>query len=183
MHLNEECIKSKEVFNGKVIHVRVDDVRLENGAESVREVVHHNGGVCVLPLTENNEVIFVKQFRYPYMEQVLEIPAGKLEKGEAHYEAGKRELLEETGCICSEYTYMGKLYPSPGYVDEVIYLYLAQGLEYREQNLDEDEFLDTVKIPFEKAVEMVMSNEIYDSKTQVCLLKTYIKLKEKQGSL
>ncbi len=172
MHLSEECISSKEIFSGKVIHVRVDNVKLENGAEAIREVVHHNGGVTVLPLTDENEVIFVKQFRYPYMEPVLEIPAGKLEKGENHYDAGKRELLEETGCTCGKYKYLGELYPSPGYVDEKIHLYLAEKLEYNKQNLDEDEFLDVVKIPFEKAVEMVMNGEIKDSKTQVCILKT-----------
>lgn len=182
MHLNEECINSKEIFNGKVFKIRVDDVKLENGKTSVREVVHHNGGVCVLPLTDDNEVIFVKQFRYPYMEAILEIPAGKLEIGEEHYSAGKRELLEETGCTCTEYTYLGKLYPSPGYVDEIIHLYLAKGLEYQKQNLDEDEFLDVVKIPMEKAVEMVMSDEIHDSKSQVCILKTYIMMQKNQGS-
>ncbi len=174
MHLSEECISSEEIFNGNVIHVRVDKVKLENGSESFREVVHHNGGVCVLPLTDENEVIFVKQFRYPYMEAVLEIPAGKLEKGENHYDAGKRELLEETGCTCGNYQYLGQLYPSPGYVDEVIHLYLADKLEYQKQQLDDDEFLDIIKIPFEKAVDMVMSGEIKDSKTQVCILKAYM---------
>ncbi|HAS79250.1 MAG TPA: ADP-ribose pyrophosphatase [Ruminococcus sp.] len=178
MHLKEECISSKEIFNGKIFKIKVDDVKLENGKTSIREVVHHNGGVCILPLTDKNEVIFVKQFRYPYMETVLELPAGKLEAGEEHYSAGKRELLEETGCTCKKYQYLGKLYPSPGYVDEIIHLYLAQELEFSEQHLDDDEFLDIIKIPLEKAVEMVMSGEIYDSKTQVCILKTYISMKK-----
>lgn len=102
MHLKEECISSKEIFNGKIFKIKVDDVKLENGKTSIREVVHHNGGVCILPLTDKNEVIFVKQFRYPYMETVLELPAGKLEDGEEHYSAGKRELLEETGCTCKK---------------------------------------------------------------------------------
>ena len=182
MHLLEECISSEEKFSGRVFKVRLDKVKLENGKTASREVVHHNGGVCILPLTAENEVIFVKQFRYPYMETVLELPAGKLEIGEDHAEAGKRELLEETGCTCKKYTFLGKLYPSPGYVDEIIYLYLAEDLEYSQQSLDEDEFLDIVKIPFDKAIEMVMANEIPDSKSQVCLFKTYM-MKEKKGSI
>lgn len=174
MHLLEECISSEQKFDGKVFKVKLDKVKLENGKTAFREVVHHNGGVCILPVTENNEVIFVRQFRYPYMESILELPAGKLEVGEDPSEAGKRELLEETGCTCRKYTSLGKLYPSPGYVDEIIHLYLAEELEYNEQKLDEDEFLDIVKMPFDKAVEMVMNNEIHDSKSQVCILKAYI---------
>ncbi len=171
MHLKEECISSKEIFNGKIFKIKVDDVKLENGKTSIREVVHHNGGVCILPLTDKNEVIFVKQFRYPYMETVLELPAGKLEAGEEHYSAGKRELLEETGCTCKEFRYMGYMIPTPAYCQEITHMYLATGLEGGKQNLDDDEFLEVVKIPLDKAVEMVMNGEIEDGKTQLALLK------------
>lgn len=140
----------------------------------MREVVYHNGGVCILPLCENGDVLFVKQFRYPYKEEVLELPAGKLEKGEDPLESGKRELLEEVGATAQKITSLGKLYPSPGYCGEIISMFLAEGLSFSSQNLDEDEFLDVVRIPLEKAVEMVMSSEIPDSKTQTAILKTYL---------
>lgn len=173
MHLEEKTISSQEIFDGKVFRVTKDMALLENGNEAVREVVHHSGGVTVIPITDNNEIIMVRQYRYAADKILLEIPAGKLEKGESHYDAGKRELLEETGCTCSEYKYLGELLPTPAYVTEVIHMYMAEGLEYSEQHLDEDEFLDVVKIPLEKAVEMVLSGEIKDSKTQIGVLKAY----------
>ncbi|MBQ8435846.1 MAG: NUDIX hydrolase [Oscillospiraceae bacterium] len=173
MHLEEKTISSQEIFDGRVFRVTKDMAFLENGSEAVREVVHHSGGVTVIPITDNNEIIMVRQYRYAADKILLEIPAGKLEKDESHYDAGKRELLEETGCTCSEYKYLGELLPTPAYVTEVIHMYMAGGLEYSEQNLDEDEFLDVVKIPMEKAVEMVLSGEIKDSKTQIGVLKAY----------
>lgn len=167
----EKTLSSKEVFDGKVIRVCHDSVELENGETALREVVYHNGGVCVLPLTDSGEVIFVKQFRYPYKEEVLELPAGKLNKGEDPFESAVRELREETGAEAKKYTSLGRLYPSPGYCGEIITMYLAEDLSFGEQSLDEDEFLDTIRIPFEKAVEMVLSGEIPDAKTQTAILK------------
>ena len=170
----EKTLNEKEVFAGRIIRVCHNEVLLENGQKAMREVVYHNGGVCVLPLCENGDVLFVKQFRYPYNEEVLELPAGKLEKGEEPLESGKRELLEEVGAKAESYTSLGKLYPSPGYCGEIISMFLAEGLEFSSQSLDEDEFLDVVRIPLEKAVEMVMSGEIPDSKTQTAILKTFL---------
>ena len=170
----EKTVSSKEIFSGKVIRVCHDDVILENGKSAKREVVYHNGGVCVLPLTENGDVLFVRQFRYPYKEEVLELPAGKLEKGEDPLESGKRELLEEVGATANKITFLGELYPSPGYCGEIISMYLAQELSFTGQSLDEDEFLDVVRIPLDEAVEMVMENKIPDAKTQTALLKTYL---------
>ena len=167
----EKTLSSKEVFKGKVIRVCHDSVELENGETAFREVVYHNGGVCVLPLTDEGEIIFVRQFRYPYKEEVLELPAGKLNRGEDPFESAVRELKEETGAEAKKYTPLGRLYPSPGYCGEIITMYLAENLTFGEQSLDEDEFLDTVKIPFEKAVEMVLKGEIPDSKTQTAILK------------
>ena len=126
MHLEEKFIGKKEIFQGRIFSVSSDDVELENGNKAIREVVHHNGGVCIIPITDNGGVLMVKQFRYPYAEAILEVPAGKLEKGEDHAECGRRELLEETGCTCKEYEYLGKLYPTPAYVDEIIHMYLAK---------------------------------------------------------
>lgn len=177
MHLEEKTVSSDEIYDGKIFRVTKDMALLENGKEAVREVVHHSGGVTVIPVTEKNEIIMVRQYRYPHNKALLEIPAGKLEKGENHYDAGKRELLEETGCTCTEYKYLGEVLPTPAYVTEVIHMYMAKGLEFSKQNLDEDEFLEIEKIPLEDAVKMVMSGEITDSKTQIGVLKAYYILK------
>ncbi len=171
MHLYEKTLDSLVIHDGIVIKVTKDTVELENGKTSVREVVHHNGGVCVVPLTDKDEIIFVKQFRYPFKEVLLEIPAGKLNKGEDHYLCGKRELLEETGAVAEHFEYLGVMYPTTGYLTEKIYMYYAKGLTFENQMLDEDEFLDVEKIPFQKALEMVMNNEINDAKTQIAILK------------
>lgn len=172
MHLEEKTLSSEQKFDGKVVKLFVDRVELENGEQAVREVIKHPGGVCILPLDEDNNVLMVRQFRYPPHRVLLEIPAGKMEYGEDHRACGLRELKEETGCTCDEFTYLGNLIPTPAYDNEVIHMYLARGLHSGEQKLDEDEFLDVEKIPLDKAVEMVMNNEIADAKTQIALLKT-----------
>ncbi len=174
----EKTLESKEIFNGKVIHVMHDKVELPDGTVSMREVVHHPGGVCIAALTEDDELLFVKQFRYPYQETVLELPAGKLEKGQNPLENGKRELLEETGAIGKEYLSLGKLYPSPGYCGEIIHMYFCKIDHYEQQQLDDGEFLNVEKIPLKKAVEMVLNNEIPDSKTQTAILKTAMLYKQ-----
>lgn len=171
MNLDEKTLKSEYVYDGRVVKLYKDTVLLQNGMEASREVIKHPGGVCVVPLTEKNEVIFVTQHRYPYHKVLMEIPAGKLEWGEDHFECGKRELKEETGCIAGKYDYLGCLYPTPAYCTEIIHMYLARDLSQHEQSLDEDEFLELKKIPLDKAVEMVMNNEIPDAKTQLALLK------------
>ena len=179
MTLDEKTVKKNYVYNGRIINVRRDDAELPNGKPCIREVIEHSGGVCVAALTDNDELLFVRQFRYPYMEVIPELPAGKLEKGEDPFESGKRELEEETGCVADNYFDLGKFYPSPGYCGEIIHLYAAKGLTYTKQNLDEDEFLSVEKIPLEKAVEMVMSNEIKDGKSQAAILK--VKLMHDKG--
>ncbi len=171
MHLDEKTLSSEVKYEGKIFTITHDLVELENGSTAVRDVLLHHGGVCVIPITENNEVYMVKQFRYPFRTVTLEVPAGKLKKGEDHSECGRRELLEETGCICSEYIYLGEMYPTPAYNTEITHMYLAKGLEITRQSLDEDEFLDVVTLPLSKAVEMVMSGEIKDGKTQIVILK------------
>ena len=179
MHLFEETISSETLYDGRVIDLKKDTVLLENGTYATREVVEHSGGVCVIPVMESNDLLFVKQFRYPFSDVLLELPAGKLNKGEDHFECGKRELLEETGAVPDEYSYLGLVYPTTAYLTEKIYLYIAKGLHFSEQKLDDDEFLDVVSIPLEKAFEMVMNDEIRDSKTQIGILKAYYLLKGK----
>ena len=177
MELTEKTLNEEYNYKGRIIKVRRDEVELPNGHKSMREVVEHSGGVCVLPLTDRDEVIFVRQFRYPYKEVILEIPAGKRDHGEeSPLECGKRELAEETGAKADKYTSLGELYPSPGYCGEVIYMFLATGLTFGDTNPDEDEFLNVEKIPFDKALDMVLSDEIKDSKTQCALMKAAILL-------
>ena len=171
MHLEEKTLSSETVFEGKIFTITHDTVELENGSTAVRYCLLHHGGVCVLPVTENNEVYLVKQFRYPFRTVTLEAPAGKLEKGEDHAECGRRELLEETGCTCSDYTFIGEMLPTPAYNTEITYMYLARGLSFDKQSLDPDEFLDVVKMPLAEAVERVMDGTIRDGKTQIVLLK------------
>jgi len=174
MHLSEETLSVEEIFKGKILDVTRDTVMLENGEKAFREVIHHNGGVCVVPLTDEGEVIFVRQFRYPFKKIHTEVPAGKLEKGENPLECGIRELKEEVGAEAKEIIPLGCLYPTVAYDTEIIYMYLAKGLTFSEQSLDEDEFLDVVKIPLEEAYRMAMNGELPDAKTQLAILKTYL---------
>lgn len=177
MHLEEKTLESGLAFKGSILEVYQDTVLLENDKTAKRDVIRHPGGVCIVALTENNEVYFVKQFRYPHKKVLLEIPAGKLEWGESHFECGKRELREETGFTADEFTYLGCLFPTPAYDTEVIHMYLAKGLHKAEQELDDDEFLEVLTIPLDEAVKMVMNNEIEDAKTQLAILKTAVLLK------
>lgn len=171
MELFEKTVEKNYIYEGKIINVRRDKAELPTGKPCIREVVEHNGGVCVAALTDNNELMFVRQFRYPYMEVILELPAGKLEKGEDPFEAGKRELREETGCIAEKYADLGKFYPTPGYCGEIIHLYAAEELSETQMNPDEDEYLEVEKIALEKAVDMVVSGEIRDGKTIALIMK------------
>ena len=179
MHLSEKMLKTEDIYNGKIMKVTRDTVELENGETAYREVVHHSGGVCVVPVTDEGEVLMVKQFRYPFGEVLLEVPAGKREAGEDPLECGIRELREECGAVAKSVIPLGKLYPTVAYDTEVIYMYLATGLSFSQQQLDEDEFLDVVRMPLEKACEMVMNDEIPDAKTQLALLKAKQMLNEK----
>ena len=175
-HLKEQQLSSEEIYNGRILHVTRDTVLLENGDHAIREVIHHPGGACVVPVTMRGGIPYVtmvRQFRYPHRAETLEIPAGKLEYGEDPAECAVRELREEAGAVAGRLESLGSLFPTPAYDSEVIYMYLAQELTLlKEQALDEDEFLDVTELPLAEAVEMVMRNEIPDAKTQIALLKT-----------
>lgn len=173
MNLTEKTIDKHYKFKGRIINLRVDDALLPNGNTAIREVVEHPGGVCVAALTEDDCLLFVRQFRYPYGEILLELPAGKRDPGEEPLQTGKRELKEETGFTASQYRSLGRLYPTPGYVNEVIYMYLATDLTAGETSPDEDEFLEIEKIPLETAVQMVLNGDLPDAKTQIMVLKIY----------
>ena len=167
----ETMLESKEIFAGRVIRVTYDTVRLENGNTSTREVVHHHGGACILPVDEAGNVYLVRQFRYAIGEEIWDLPAGKLEAGEDPFEAAKRELGEECGLTADHFEDLGVVYPTVGYDSERIYIWAATGLHPAAQHLDEDEFLDVVKMPLEKALALVLDGTIRDSKTQVGLMK------------
>lgn len=171
MNLTEKTLSKEYFYKGRIINMRVDEIELPTGNKAKREVVEHPGGVCVAALTDHDEILMVRQYRYPYSEVVLEIPAGKREAGEDPLVCGKRELREETGATSENFCSLGDLYPTPGYCDEVIYMFMATGLSYGEMSPDEDEFLEVERVPLEKAVEMIMSGEIKDAKTQVAILK------------
>ena len=179
MKLEEKMLSSEEIFDGVAIHLFRDEILLPNGNKGVREVIRHPGAVCVLPITADGQVVFVNQFRYALDKVTLEVPAGKLEKGEDPFESGKRELEEEAGCVAETYRDLGKFYPTPGYCGEIIHLYAAKDLTFTKQNLDEDEFLNVERIPLDRAVEMVLNNEIRDGKTQAAVLK--VKLLRDKG--
>ena len=170
--LVERCIKSELIYDGQVVHLYVDQVELPDGKPGLREYVKHIGAVAVLPLTENEEVICVRQYRYAHGVVMTEIPAGKLDsRDEDHVEAALRELREETGATCQKLTYLGLFRSTPAILDEKIDLYLAEGLSFGERDLDEDEFLNTVRIPLSTLVEDVMQGRITDGKTLVAILK------------
>ena len=178
---SEEKQLSREMkFDGRVVKLYVDQVELDNGTRTIREVIEHPGGVCVLPIDENGDVYMVKQFRYPFMKALYELPAGKLEFGENHRECGIRELKEETGPTADSFEYLGCIYHTVAYDTKIIHKYLARGLHFGEQHLDEGEFLDVVKLPFEKVVEMALNGELPDAKTQAAVLKTKILLDGKK---
>ena len=177
MNLNEVRLSGETKYAGRVITMQVDTVRLPDGNTATREVVRHPGGVCVAALTDRQELLFVRQFRYPYETVLLELPAGKLSPGEDPALCAARELKEETGAEAAELTSLGVLYPSVGYTDERLHLYMATGLSFGECCPDEDEFLEVERIPLLKAVEMVEAGELPDAKTQALVLRAYLRLK------
>ncbi len=171
MVITEKTLSRKTVFQGKILTLHTDEVLLENGIEAYREVIEHTGGVCILPLTKDNKVYVVRQFRYPFAKILLEIPAGKKEAGEDPLTCGIRELKEEVGASADEMIPLGSMLPTPAYDTERIYMYLARGLHYGTQQLDEDEFLEIETIPLTELKKMVMRGEIEDAKTQLAILK------------
>lgn len=171
-NLEEIKTSSEEIYDGALLHVYKDTVTLPNGKTAGREWIRHVGAVGIVPVTNDGKVIVEKQYRYPLGMVITEIPAGKLNsKAEDRLEAAKRELLEETGITADEWIDMGVYYPAAAYTDEKITLYLARGLHFGEQNLDEDEFVNIEAVPLEELVNGVLSGKITDGKTQVAILK------------
>lgn len=177
MNMKEKQLSHRYFFEGKIMKARLDEVELPNGKTALREVCEHVGGVGVLPIDRNGNVLLVRQFRYPYDTELLEIPAGKLDHGEGEgiADCGARELKEETGCTAARMVPLGCVYPSPGFLTEVVHLFAALDLTDGEMQPDEDEFVEVVRLPLAEVEAMVERNEIRDAKTVVALYRAKLK--------
>ncbi|NOX65311.1 MAG: NUDIX hydrolase [Chlorobi bacterium] len=164
--MNYKVVKKEKIFEGVVFDVQVDKIIYDSGNESVREVVIHNGGAVVLPITDEGKLILVKQFRYPFQKILIEAPAGKLEKDEDPYECASRELTEETGYTAKNITKLGDIYTSPGFCDEILYLYLATDLTAGDHNREEGEYgMEMFAYSISEVDEMIRNGKIVDAKT------------------
>ncbi|WP_078380096.1 NUDIX hydrolase [Sutcliffiella halmapala] len=166
-HLKETTIKKEKLFTGRIIDLYVEEVTLPNGKTSKREIIKHPGAVAVIALTDEGKIVMVRQYRKAMERALVEIPAGKLEKGEEPIATAKRELQEETGYTCESLTPLLSFYTSPGFADELVHLFIANGLhkDTQEHHLDEDEFVDLLEVSIEEAQGMIETQEIFDAKT------------------
>ncbi len=171
MDLIETKISSEVKFDGVILKVTLDDIQLADGSPAKREVVHHPGGVGILPVDAEGMCYMVRQYRYGAGQAMLEIPAGKLEWGEDHYACAVRELSEETGFTADNMQYLGYFYPTPAYDTEKIHVYLATGLHSGKSHLDAGEFLNVEKISLDDLLDMTMDGSIIDAKTIMAVLK------------
>lgn len=177
-HLREKTLSSKEIFSGRIIALHLEEVELPNGKTSTREIIKHPGAVAVIALTENNKIVMVQQYRKALERALVEIPAGKLEKGESPESTAKRELEEETGYTCESLKPLISFYTSPGFADELVHVFVAEKLVKMTEalSLDEDEFLDVLEVTLEEAQAMIEDKRIYDAKTAFAV--QYLQLKE-----
>ncbi|MCH7736730.1 MAG: NUDIX hydrolase [Chloroflexi bacterium] len=168
--LSEPTIKSKRIYEGRIINVRVDTVRMPNGNSATREVVEHSPAVCIVPLDEAGNVILVRQYRKPAGQALLEVPAGGVEEGEVSEEAVLRELQEEIGYTAGKLVHLSSFWVAPGWATEFMHAYLATELTPSRLAADEDENIQVVRVPFDEALSMFQTGEIQDGKTIASLL-------------
>lgn len=171
MDFEEKTVSSKSVYDGKIIHVRVEDIVRPDGKAAKRELISHPGGAGIVAADAEKNIFMVEQYRIAARSMMLEIPAGKLEYGEDPLECAKREIVEETGYSVGKIEPLGDYYATPGYCEEVLHLYLGTELEWQGQHLDEGEFLNVKKYPLDELYKMVMDNKIVDAKTAIAILK------------
>lgn len=169
MEYKELTINKNYIYKGKILSVRKDDVKLINDSLTIREVVEHGGGSCVL-CVKDNKILLVKQFRYPYMDEMWEIPAGKKDEGEEPIDTAKRELEEETGLIAKDLSFLFEVYPSPGYTNEKIYIFRASQFIEGKKHLNENEFLHEKWFSLSELKEMINGGKIKDAKTLIAIL-------------
>ncbi|XJZ26115.1 NUDIX hydrolase [Bacillota bacterium Lsc_1132] len=176
--LEEKTIETKEIFSGRVISLHVEDVELPNGKISKREIIKHPGAVAIIALTDDNKIVMVEQYRKALERTIVEIPAGKLEKGEEPAVCARRELEEETGYVCEKLELLVSFYTSPGFADEIVHVYIATGLSKKEDaaSLDEDEFVNLEELTLEEAVQYIKEQKIFDAKTVFAV--QYLQLQE-----
>lgn len=177
--LGETVLSSEKIYDGKIVHLHVDTVRLSDGKESKREVVSHGGAVCIVPVQEDGTTLLVRQFRLPAGKILLEIPAGTLEKGEEPQACALRELEEEIGYKAANIRLLFACYLAPGYSTEKIHAYIATGLTKTQTHFDEGENLELVTMPLAEAVQRVLAGELEDAKTIAALLVANEVLKQK----
>jgi ADP-ribose pyrophosphatase len=168
--LTEHRISSEQVYDGALLKVHRDTVRLPDGSTGGREYIRHPGAVAIVPLFDDGRVLLERQFRYPHRREFIELPAGKLEPGEPHLDTAKRELLEETGYVAQEWTPLGVIHTAIAYTDEAIELFMARKLTLQQRSLDQGEFLEILTVPFDEAVAMVRDSRITDAKSVAGLL-------------
>ncbi len=171
--MNFKINQSEVIFKGKVFEIQVDQIEYKTGNTGVREIVRHNGGAVVVPVLENGKIVLVKQYRYPFDEYLLELPAGKLDNNEDPLECARRELTEETGYSTEIFRDLGKIYTSPGFCSEILYFYLATDLKAGDHNREEGEYgMEVFKFSLEEINEKITSGEIVDAKT-ICGISYY----------
>ncbi len=169
--MKERCIATKQIYDGSIIRVCKDVVELEDGSESIREVVHNSGGVCVLGIDTEGNFIFVKQFRYPFEEVLIECAGGKFEEQESILDAAVREFREETGYVSDKVSYLGYMYPTVAYCSEIIHMALIEDCVYEQQQLDDGEFVDVVVLSKQEVLQMIYTNALKDAKSIIAFFK------------
>lgn len=176
--LEEKTINTEKIFSGNVISLQVDDVELPDGKHAKRELIKHPGAVAILAITDENKIVMVEQYRKAIERELVEIPAGKLEKNEEPKNCAKRELEEETGYVCESLEWLISFYTSPGFADEILHLYVAKGLKQKENAAlpDEDEFVNLIELTLDEALQYIKNQRIYDAKTVLAI--QYLQLQE-----